>query len=427
MRVLILSHDLAVFPGGGGHDYLHTTRLARLAQKVGLVTMVHTRELDEKKQDLIDAGVDLYVWRNPILELPASAAGSPRRRPLQRAVDRLYNFACNWRWPPFDTLIQDLQFRNISGPLLEALSHEDWSALIVAQSNCARWLDHVPRPPLSVLMLHDIRALVCERQAAAAGSWLRRQALHWKARRYRRSEGMYCRRYDIVITVSPDDEAWVRKHYRPARLATVPISVDGSYFAPIDDAPSLAQRVVEAIQDPELRARIGTQGHALVATHDPEMLARRYSDAIGAALREKFRQEEPFRAVIDLRWMRPGVAGGIENLSRSFMNRLLELDRVNRYTVLVPTEVRYDFDGRAAPNVTFEAADGPRAYARKAALIAARFLHGRLGVHVLAYTRGRHAAEGPRPRGGSRAVHPGLHPSRPGTLQERTDRPRHPT
>ena len=104
---------------------------------------------------------------------------------------------------------------------------------------------------------------------------------------------------------------------------------------------------------------------------------RAHADFVAA---DRAGRDEPLRAVIDLRWMRPGVAGGIENLSRSFMSRLLELDRVNRYTVLVPTEVRYDFDGRAAPNVTFEAADGPRAYARKAALIAARFLHGRLGV-----------------------------------------------
>jgi hypothetical protein len=233
LRVLILNGDLPIFPGRAGHEYLHTTRLARLAHKVGLVSMVHTRELDEKKQDLIDAGVGLYLWRNPMLGLPSSTSGLPRRRPLRRAVEALYNFLRNWRWHPADTLIQDLQFRNISGPLVEALSDEDWSALIVVQSNCARWLDYVPRPPVSVLVLHDIRALVYERQAAAAGSWRRQWALRREAQRYRRFEGQYCRRSDLVITVSTADEAWVRKHYRPARLATVPIPVDGTYFAPM--------------------------------------------------------------------------------------------------------------------------------------------------------------------------------------------------
>jgi glycosyltransferase involved in cell wall biosynthesis len=510
LRLLILNGDLPIFPGRAGHEYLHTTRLARLAHRVGLVSMVHTRELDEKKQDLIEAGVRLYLWRNPMLERPPLPFSPARRGPLRRAAEGLYNVARNWRRHPFDTLIQDLQFRNISGPLVEALSDEGWSALIVVQSNCARWLDYVPRPSLSVLVLHDIRALVYERQAATAGSWRRRWALGRESRRYRHFEGKYCRRFDLVLTVSTADEAWVRKHYRPRRLATVPIPVDGTYFAPMraiheqparilftgmmahppnadaavfftndvlplvqatvphaefwivgrdvplsvrtlatrpgvvvtgfvsdirpyiaqatvvvvplrfgsgmrgkileawamekcvvstrvgaeglpcqpgvnillaDDARGLAARVVEAIRDPELRTRVRAQGQALVSTaHAPEVLARRYYDAIDAALRERSRHDEPLRAVIDLRWMRPGVAGGIENLSRSFVNRLLELDRINRYTVLVPTEVRYDFDGRAARNVTFEAADGPRAYARKAALIATRYLHGRLGV-----------------------------------------------
>jgi glycosyltransferase involved in cell wall biosynthesis len=48
--------------------------------------------------------------------------------------------------------------------------------------------------------------------------------------------------------------------------------------------------------------------------------------------------------------------------------------------VLVPAEVRYDFDARAAANVTFAPADGPGAYIRKLGLAATRFLHGRLRV-----------------------------------------------
>ncbi len=42
MRLLILNGDLPVFPGWGGVEYLHTTRLARLAQRVGLVSLAHT-------------------------------------------------------------------------------------------------------------------------------------------------------------------------------------------------------------------------------------------------------------------------------------------------------------------------------------------------------------------------------------------------
>ena len=40
LRILILNGDLPIFPGRAGHEYLHTTRLARLGQQVGLVSMV---------------------------------------------------------------------------------------------------------------------------------------------------------------------------------------------------------------------------------------------------------------------------------------------------------------------------------------------------------------------------------------------------
>ncbi len=65
------------------------------------------------------------------------------------------------------------------------------------------------------------------------------------------------------------------------------------------------------------------------------------------------------RVVIDLRWMRPGLAGGIENLARSFLSDLVQLDRVNRYRLLVPAEVRFDFDLRHHGNFSVRAVDGP--------------------------------------------------------------------
>src|SRR5262245_38106089 len=55
--------------------------------------------------------------------------------------------------------------------------------------------------------------------------------------------------------------------------------------------------------------------------------------------------------------MRPGVAGGIENLARSFLPELQRLDSRNPYTVLVPSVTRYDFSPR--PNFRFVACDGP--------------------------------------------------------------------
>lgn len=66
------------------------------------------------------------------------------------------------------------------------------------------------------------------------------------------------------------------------------------------------------------------------------------------------------RVTIDLRWMRPGHAGGIENLARSFLGELLGLDRGNAYRVLLPAAVADDFDTRHRDNFELVAVDGPR-------------------------------------------------------------------
>src|SRR5206468_11460250 len=81
--------------------------------------------------------------------------------------------------------------------------------------------------------MHDVRALVYERQAAAATSLRERWTRRRESRRYRRFEREYCRRYDLVVTVSSADEAWVREHYRPRRVVTIRIPVDSGYFRPM--------------------------------------------------------------------------------------------------------------------------------------------------------------------------------------------------
>jgi len=507
VRLLILNGDLPIFPGQAGHEFLHTTRLARRLERVGLVSLLHTREQDDKKRGLSEAGVRLYLWRSPHSQLPLPPKRPGPRRLRRRLAEALYNTARNWRRHPADTLIQDFQFRNIAGPLVEALSQGPWHGLVVVQSNCARWLDYVPSAGVSVLVMHDVRALVYERRAASAGSVRERLACRREARRYRRFERRYCRRFDLVVTVSPADEAWVRAHYRPRRLVTVPIPVDSSYFAPLpgvrecparivftgmmahppnvdaaaffardvlpliqakvpeaefwivgrdvtpavaqlvtrpgvvvtgfvpdmrpyiaqaavvvvplrfgsgmrnkileawamekcvvstrvgaegiectdgvnillaDDARTLADRIVAALSNSRLRDQVRAKGRALVETaHHPDVLAGRYAEAIGDTVRAAPRDER-LRAVIDLRWMHPGVAGGIENLSRSFVSQLLQLDRVNRYTVLVPAEVRYDFDTRGHDNVRVVVANGPGTAARGLALSVLRLAHRRL-------------------------------------------------
>ena len=155
---------------------------------------------------------------------------------------------------------------------------------------------------------------------------------------------------------------------------------DGVNILLADGAPALAGCVIEALRNPGLRDRIRGRGRALVSTaHDPDALARRYYEVVESVVGEMRQRDDPLRAVIDLRWMRRGMARGLQSLSRSLVNHLLQLDGVNRYTVLVPAEARYDFDARGRSNFRFAAVDGPGVYAREAVLRALRFLHRRLG------------------------------------------------
>jgi glycosyltransferase involved in cell wall biosynthesis len=80
------------------------------------------------------------------------------------------------------------------------------------------------------------------------------------------------------------------------------------------------------------------------------------------------------RVLIDLRWMKPGVAGGIENLSRSFLNQLLKLDGSDFYTILAPAEVKYDFDLRGRLNFKLVVSHNSGYYKRQLLRVGARLL-----------------------------------------------------
>jgi glycosyltransferase involved in cell wall biosynthesis len=68
-------------------------------------------------------------------------------------------------------------------------------------------------------------------------------------------------------------------------------------------------------------------------------------------------------ALVDLRWLKPGYTGGIEIAARSFVNTLIQLDKVNTYTLLLRPEIRFDFDLKNHPNFRVQVCYGPRYYA----------------------------------------------------------------
>jgi glycosyltransferase involved in cell wall biosynthesis len=504
LDILILNPDLPVFPGRAGHEFLHTTHLTHHARTVGLVSQVHTREQLSGQSRLSDAGVRLHLWQSESASFPPQMRpAAPARSRLRHGVLKTADLAARIAHPlPRDVLIQDLQFRNISDSLLTALGERNWHAVVVVQSSCAKWVDYLPQFPVSVLVLHDVRALMLRRATRAAGNPLERFLLRLQAARARRFERKYCKKFDLVIAMSDDDERWAREHYHPQNIAAVPIPVDGDYFRPMhairpatsriiftgmmdhppnvdaacffardvlplirreipdaqfwivgrepapavralaatpgvvvtgfvpdirpfiaragvvvvpirfgsgmrnkileawamqkcvvsthvgaegldysdggniliaDDAAALAEKTMQALREPGVADSIRRhgRGHVLEA-HHPDHLSKKYFDAIAEVARKKAISRGPLRTIIDLRWMVPGEAGGMENLSRSFLNHLIRLDGFNRYTLLAPGQVKFDFDLRQRANFKILAADGPGFYLRQALQLARR-------------------------------------------------------
>ena len=472
--VLILNTHLPVFPGGGGVEALTTRHLAALSEAVGLVSMAHTARDLEQARPLAEAGVRLYLWRSPAVDAPAAAA-PPRPSLRERLAPRLRDLVDRLQSGPerpADTFVLERGLRNLSPGLWQALGERGWPIVAVVESSAAGFLRSLPRPRLAVLVMHDVRALVYERRAAVAPAPAERRRWQREAARYRAFERRWCAEYDVVVTVSEHDAAWVREHYRPRRAVTVPLPVDAGYFAPAaeeaevpgrvlftglmnhppnadaaaffarevfprvrarvpsatfqvvgrhappevlalaarpgvevtgavpdvrphlaqasvvvvplrygsgarqkileawcagrcvvstplgaeglefedgrnlllaEGAEGLADQVARALQQPELRARVRTAGREVaLRAHDPRRVAEGYARALQAALDE---QARPLRALLDLRFLRPGGDDALQRRARGLLRELPPLlEPGKRCTALLPAAVRRELD-----------------------------------------------------------------------------------
>jgi glycosyltransferase involved in cell wall biosynthesis len=509
LNILILNTHLPIFPGGGGVEYLTTKYMAGLANQVGLVSMVHTRDALNKAQGLIDAGANLYLWHSPHLDTPPAPAAYPRSvRRLHQWLETLLEMYQAGLWRPTDTLIIDRCFRNMSPPLTAALTEHPWQALSVIESSAAALVDYLPRQIVSILVMHDIRSVMYSRRAQASSSLWERLRYRLQARRYFAFERKYSRRYDLVVTVSQHDADWVREHYRPRRVITVPLPVDTQYFQPIpamaeqparivftglmnhppnadaavffarqvfprvrlalpqaefyivgrhptaevqalshlpgvyvtgevddirlflasatvvvvplrygsgarqkileawsmercvvsttigaegleyqdgvnlaiaDADTQMADTVIRALGEPDFRDRLRHAGRMVALdAHHPQRIASNYYHEIQTALREKIQHDVPMRVALDMRWMTPGMAGGLENLARAFMQHLISLDRYNAYTAILPACTSYDFDLRGHDNIRIVTRDSVSTLLQRARRRISRAIHSRL-------------------------------------------------
>ena len=133
-----------------------------------------------------------------------------------------------------------------------------------------------------------------------------------------------------------------------------------------DGASELAGAVTTALSSPAERDRLRQAGRSVVRSHhDPERLAAGYFNELEALAKKKAALDVPMRVLLDMRWMIPGLAGGIENLARAFFQQLTALDGRNEYTALVPARCRFDFDVRGRSNFRIVSLDSTSALLRR--------------------------------------------------------------
>ncbi len=377
----------------------------------------------------------------------------------------------------------DFSFRNMAPHIINALSEPScpWHVLAVIESSSAATIDYLPRFPVTILVMHDIRALVYLRRARVCRNPWKKLLFFEQFRRYKRFERLYCQKYDLIVTVSKTDEQWVKYNYHPKRTTTVPLPLDSNYFSgakqysevknrivftglmshppnadaaiffakeifPIirasvpeseflvvgrypppeveslktisgvtvtgavedirpyllaamivvvplrfgsgsrqkileawalercvvstsigaegldykdgenlliaDSAEEMAKKITHLITTPELRETIRSKGRNIVTTqHQPKIVTKNYVAQIKTILKKRTSSDNiPMKIGLDLRWLVPGLYGGVENLARSFLNELLKIDFFNQYKVLLLGRSYHDFDWRNHQN-----------------------------------------------------------------------------
>lgn len=131
-------------------------------------------------------------------------------------------------------------------------------------------------------------------------------------------------------------------------------AADGRDLRLADGAPAFAAAVCAVLERPDEAARLVEGGARAVRRHAPGRVGALYRQALAEA---RPKGTDRLRVAIDLRWMVPGSAGGLEQTARAFLETLLDLDAHNRHTVILPAACRWDFDRRARPNLRFVSLD----------------------------------------------------------------------
>jgi sugar transferase (PEP-CTERM/EpsH1 system associated) len=84
----------------------------------------------------------------------------------------------------------------------------------------------------SILFQHNVEAMIWQRHFEVQTNTLKRAYLLGQWRKMRAFEGVTCRRFDRVITVSREDREVMRREYGVTAIDDVPTGVDTDFFRP---------------------------------------------------------------------------------------------------------------------------------------------------------------------------------------------------
>jgi sugar transferase (PEP-CTERM/EpsH1 system associated) len=84
----------------------------------------------------------------------------------------------------------------------------------------------------SILFQHNVEALIWKRHYEIQVNPIKKNYLYWQWRKMQAFEGVICRRFDRVVTVSRADRELIRREYRVNALDEVPTGVDTEFFRP---------------------------------------------------------------------------------------------------------------------------------------------------------------------------------------------------
>jgi glycosyltransferase involved in cell wall biosynthesis len=222
MRVLQLTPELPYAPGGSGgstRQFQLLRRLRVLGHDVTVVAPVHPSQL-EGAELLRGAGVTLHGGPRPASRAREVLAAVRRRPGLVPALAREPLLA--WQVDVFWTALRPLALRALQERPDVVLVEHDWAAA---------WAGALPAGTPRALTLHNLSWRYYEARARAAGGGPEAAGLRLEGRRFERFDRRRLRAYDLLVTMSEDDDAAVRS-VSDTPSVVVPNGVDTSALHP---------------------------------------------------------------------------------------------------------------------------------------------------------------------------------------------------